>query len=324
MVRQRAIGRGSSLAGVAALVSGLSSVPAPPVAAAVEQAWRTQVVQVHVVDDDNGPSLYVYGTDMGDGIWVEPTGERRADLEWLRVGVGLASGDGINLVDEAGICAQASPKEVVCPDDLDRVVVSTGAGGDSVFLTLGPDPHDVTVDTGAGNDRMYVINGAGALSGVGTSFVRVQGGDGNDDFSGGLHGDGDNPDQVSLFIGGPGGDEGKGATLARGGRGDDILTAQVGGVREAPVDDSRLTPARLRGGAGDDILRGALGDDELWGGPGSDKLTAHYGNDVANGGNGSDVIDVDDGKHDDVNCGQGADLVHPDSRDSIVRCETTL
>lgn len=73
----------------------------------------------------------------------------------------------------------------------------------------------------------------------------------------------------------------------------------------------------VSGGAGNDIVRGDAGNDNLAGGDGNDDLTGGSGTDTVGGGAGDDVIDVFDGVRDNVNCGDGNDVVFADALDVV-------
>jgi Ca2+-binding RTX toxin-like protein len=184
--------------------------------------------------------------------------------------------------------------------------VQTGAGNDSVAYTYGVDRYPVQIDVGTGNDTVYWFGTQPSEA----SLVRIWGREGDDEVQASRA----DPLEVVWFRGGRGDDLTKGVTRSQGGRGDDTLAAQA--YPPAP-------PTSLRGGPGRDRLSGERADDELRGGPGADQLKDHGGDDVVYGGGGSDVIAVDDGGHDDVNCGPGVDSVLTDWRDFVVSCETT-
>jgi Ca2+-binding RTX toxin-like protein len=69
---------------------------------------------------------------------------------------------------------------------------------------------------------------------------------------------------------------------AAGGGGDDRIISTAYECWRGPS-------ASLRGGPGDDLLRGAGTPDRLRGGPGKDRMFGRGGRDVANGGDGRDI-----------------------------------
>ncbi len=59
------------------------------------------------------------------------------------------------------------------------------------------------------------------------------------------------------------------------------------------------------------------------GGPGDDVIRGHKGFDNIRAGSGDDVLNTDDGKADNVNCGNGRDRANVDSKDDLKSCEET-
>jgi Ca2+-binding RTX toxin-like protein len=193
-------------------------------------------------------------------------------------------GDGGSRLDTTALPAYASdPQQPWAPSPPIAVIVTPGAGADTVL-------------TGAGPDRIG--------SSPGADLIRT--GDGSDKFEGGSLPDG--PDDVLLGAGSDAidysersgdvhydpngladdGDAGEGdnlglAATVKSGAGADTL------VGPAPPSDHS---SHLVGGPGDDTLRGGSGEDELYGGSGDDRLYGGEGDDrladPTNGGIGSD------------------------------------
>jgi Ca2+-binding RTX toxin-like protein len=98
-----------------------------------------------------------------------------------------------------------------------------------------------------------------------------------------------------------------------------LLTSSLG-----PGDDS----IRLDGKGLDAEEAGPYGalpktvDALLKGGGGNDKLRGHLGLDKLKGGGGDDVIKADDGRRDLVVCGDGEDKADVDPKDIVRGCET--
>ena len=164
-----------------------------------------------------------------------------------------------------------------------------------------------------GNDRISGNAGDDVLSGdapgVGdrTSFDWVWGGDGNDKITGG--------DSRDRLHGGRGNDE------ANGNGGRDIMSGGEG-------DDLQ------NGGNGNDRIFANLGADTTNGGDGNDDLWALARGDVSgpndlvgdtlNGDAGKDTFHVRDGEQDNINCGEGRDVVIADRLDVVDgSCEVT-
>ena len=78
----------------------------------------------------------------------------------------------------------------------------------------------------------------------------------------------------------------------------------------------------LYGGGGNDTINGGPGEDTLYGGSGADRITDRSGPTVVytggNAGSGNDVVDVRDGKGDDmVHCETTSTVVIADPGDEI-------
>ena len=109
------------------------------------------------------------------------------------------------------------------------------------------------------------------------------------------------------------------------------------------MDDAQLGEGgadELTGGAGDDEAYGGEGPDESLGGAGDDQLISGPGDDVSHGGRGSDELFDDqghedlhggagddrfsahDGDRDQIDCGDGEDIVVADGHDRVAKdCE---
>ena len=81
----------------------------------------------------------------------------------------------------------------------------------------------------------------------------------------------------------------------------------------------------LTGGYGDDVVDGGEGDDDIASdsyGPLGPSGSGTVGNDTLLGGEGNDFLFASDGIRDTLICGDGWDLVDPDSRDIVAAdCE---
>jgi hypothetical protein len=194
------------------------------------------------------------------------------------------------------------------------------------------DPHAVTcrpvpdlaIYTGDEADRVRVEGLAAALgsgddAGVSLpdsyrSYSTLDGGDGDDELSGGSLRGGNGADRLTL--------SGEFSISAWGDAGDDVIvsgpdhayiTPGTGRdvVRAGEGDDNGFRGDDvIEGGAGDDTLMdGGDGDDRLAGGEGADVLTAGVGDDVADGGPGDDTIGGEDGA-DALFGGDGADTLN--------------
>lgn len=180
------------------------------------------------------------------------------------------------------------------------LTIDAGGGADiidirSVYHSATNDythpPQSIIIDAGEGDDRVFI--GSGTVDDP--SFVRVEGGDGNDSLYGTdqgvnhLSGDaGDDTieggDLADILSGGLGNDTirgGDGTDTLIGGDGDDHL---FGGLRISDLRDV------LFGGAGNDSMDGAHGNDELHGGQGNDTALGGFGSDTVIGNGGDDLL----------------------------------
>ena len=118
-----------------------------------------------------------------------------------------------------------------------------------------------------------------------------------------------------------------GAATLRGTKKDDRLV----GTGKADTLKGRGGDDRLRGRKRGDLLVGGLGNDRLKGGPGGDDLLGGDGNDKLRDGTGFDVVDAgpgDDyvysqnGRGDQIDCGDGVDTaVLDETEDGVFDCE---
>jgi Ca2+-binding RTX toxin-like protein len=118
-----------------------------------------------------------------------------------------------------------------------------------------------------------------------------------------------------------------GAVTLRGTAKDDRLV----GTGKADTLKGRGGDDRLRGRKRGDLLVGGGGNDRLKGGPGGDDLLAGDGNDKLRDGTGFDIVDAgpgDDyvfsqnGRGDQIDCGEGVDTaVLDETEDGVFDCE---
>lgn len=299
----------------------------------------------------------------GSGYWSSSTVYAAAPGERNVVQVSLEGGV-VRVRDQAGLtaatgCTAVSATEAAC------VLVRASEGGTTLELidgddtaTIGDGLESATVHGGPGADRLLIAGRApsfptsGSLDGGtgddvllgGPGDDDLRGGPGDDRLSGGLETHEDNADYedhttaVSVDLArGVGGSEGerdvlRGIETAVGGRGDDTL-----------VGDGRAN--EMRGGRGDDLIRGAGGDDLLYGDDGANRLEGGDGDDsisvaalrdrsvnVLVGGRGADDLSGAGGPdvliggpdEDSLAGGRGADRI--DARDDgfdEVRCDSS-
>lgn len=219
-----------------------------------------------------------------------------------------------------------------------------GGPGDDRVVESGDLDFVLTVASlvGRGNDSLIEIEGVELTGGMAGNVldatvtdlpVTLVGGEGNDTLRGGTADDvlegraGDD-----LLDGGTGLDRVVGSgdvdwTLSDAGLsgdGDDTLVSIERALLTAGPGDNLLDAtafsgqATLRGGLGNDILRGGTGDDNLDGGGGNDRIAGNQGADRANGGSGNDVILGHVG-NDTLLGGAGADSILGGDGDDVVK-----
>ena len=178
--------------------------------------------------------------------------------------------------------------------------VLTGTGGDDVICARAGDDvvrgrgGDDVLFGGPGRDRLEGGRGDDDLRGV-WGADRLEGGPGDDELQGGL-----GPDRMS---GGSGRDLADYSVRRR------AVRVTIGGGSDGlpdEGDDVRPDVERLRGGDGDDRLRGNGDANGLAGGPGDDELDGRGGQDRLDGGSGGDELDGRGGR-DELDGGRGAD-----------------
>lgn len=168
-----------------------------------------------------------------------------------------------------------------------EVVVRVGEGDDTVTVPKGTHVN-VTVLGSKGDDLIETGDGGDTVLG-GSGEDRIKGGDGDDRISGGADRD---------YADGQFGDD----TLS-GGTGDDTVYGLDG-------DDT------ISGGDGWDYLEGGSGDDQLHGGADGDTLSGGTGDDTVHGGAGDDTTYT--GKGDDtVEAGTGDDTTYAETGDVV-------
>jgi Ca2+-binding RTX toxin-like protein len=78
----------------------------------------------------------------------------------------------------------------------------------------------------------------------------------------------------------------------------------------------------LDGGNGNDRLKAGPGGDDLFGGDGDDKLRDGTGFDIVDAGPGDDFVYSQNGRGDQIDCGDGIDTaVLAESEDGVFNCE---
>jgi hypothetical protein len=103
------------------------------------------------------------------------------------------------------------------------------------------------------------------------------------------------------------------AFFARGGPGNDVLSAITPAVERDLVLRGEAGNDQLFGAAGADLLEGGTGADVLSGRAGKDRLDGGTGPDTFLGGSGADRLLAKDGTRDaKLNCGSGADSLSRD------------
>jgi Ca2+-binding RTX toxin-like protein len=118
-----------------------------------------------------------------------------------------------------------------------------------------------------------------------------------------------------------------GAVTLRGTAKDDRLvgTGKADTLKGRGGDDrlrGRKRGDLLVGGLGNDRLKGGPGGDDLLGGDGNDKLRDGTGFDVVGAGPGDDYVFSQNGRGDQIDCGEGVDTaVLDETEDGVFDCE---
>ena len=118
-----------------------------------------------------------------------------------------------------------------------------------------------------------------------------------------------------------------GAVTLRGTAKDDRLvgTGKADTLKGRGGDDrlrGRKRGDLLLGGGGNDRLKGGPGGDDLYSGDGDDKLRDGTGFDIVEAGPGDDFVFSQNGRGDQINCGEGVDTaVLDETEDGVFDCE---
>lgn len=186
-------------------------------------------------------------------------------------------------------------------------IVATGSSYNDTFDFSGVAGIPVEVDGLAGNDVLKGGSAGNILVG-GAGNDTLVGGAGNDilDVGGGSNtvSDGAGDDIVDMRA------NTAGFVLTTGGGHDTVYGSAFADTITAPVGST--ANYHFEGGAGNDVLTGALGNDTLDGGEGDDQLTSLDGNDTLIGGYGHDVLDAGAG-NDALDGGQANDTLIGDT-----------
>ena len=157
---------------------------------------------------------------------------------------------------------------------------------------------------GIGNDEIWSRAGNDLVDGG-------DGGDGDDDLSGG-----DGNDSLYGKLGNDRLRSGDGEDIVDGGGGDDWINAYYNedGEDRYFINSGSLT---ARGGPGNDLIGGKNGDDKLYGETGNDKIWSKAGNDLVDGGDGDDDLSGGAG-NDSLFGGGGEDILYGRDGDDIL------
>jgi hypothetical protein len=212
------------------------------------------------------------------------------------------------LVAWGGAAAPARSADVSFQEFVNRVTV-TAKDGEVNLIRVTVTPSQVRItDTGAPLvDLAPAEATCKSLSGsvitcdrIATETMRMQMRDRNDRIE--FREEGDDLEQPFAFF-------------ARGGPGNDVLSAITPAVERDLVLRGETGNDQLLGAAGADLLEGGTGADILNGRAGRDRLDGGTGPDTFLGGSGADRLLAKDGARDTkLNCGSGADVLSRDVR----------
>lgn len=284
-----------SVLGVAALLGGLVAV-APPAVAVTTCLQGDGSMVVHVDEDDPAAETLIQvrngrlfvngdlcGTGVDDSITIIDTGEPKVDRIRIDIGAGEFRMNGlavfVNLIlDDNGPNGARDEVRIRATSSADVVQVRP----DFIFVDgTAPDSRKLLMGIG-GSDAKY--------------YFTLRGG----------------PDIFQMGRD-AGGNSYRGFMSVKGGRGADEL---IGGPGRQ----------RLRGGRGADVIEGKGGSDLLWGNSGADFITGGKGADVISGGkgvddvrggHGADILNMRDGRADDVGGQKGRDVCDCDAEDNL-------
>ena len=205
-----------------------------------------------------------------------------------------------------GAAAPARSTEVSFQEFVNRVTV-TGKDGEVNRIRVTVTPSEVRItDTGAplvdlapAEPTCKSLSAAAIrCERIATETMRMQMRDGNDRIE--FREVGDDLEQPFAFS-------------ARGGPGNDVLSAITPAVERDLVLRGETGNDELFGAAGNDLLEGGTGADVLTGRAGKDRLDGGTGPDTFLGGSGADRLLAKDGTRDaKLNCGSGADSLSRD------------
>lgn len=264
---------------------------------------------------------------------------------------GTATADTFNIGQNAGTMRIGYGSAVISVESGSTIVTINGLGGNDTFNVGNLDTItglSLNLNGGLGRDTFNL-----AGSNTGSVRIKLDGGDGNDSYQGGLNDEtiigGEGNDSINggggndliqglggddTLIGGDGDDTlegGTGIDSLLGGSGNDTLnggtnndTLEGGDGNDSLVGESGNDS--LKGDAGNDSLLGVAGDDQLEGGDGNDFLNGGTENDAILGQAGDDTIrggDGDDGIYggtgnDVINAGDGNDVVDGQGGDDTI------
>jgi hypothetical protein len=303
------------------------------------------------VRTESGKPVAVYTADPGQRNDVTATLPDDFSVRIHDEAATLTAGDSCKSIDDRTVECEGGQgllhRVHVLAGDRDDVVRSIGEPHPGLAGPMSLTSPDLVADGGPGDDmlvggdRFDRLNGGGGhdtlLGGAQTDFLS------DDDTTGAADADvldgGRDTDIISyatrtapvtLDLGSdkPAGEAGEGDTvrgveIARGGSGDDRLTASDEyGVLYGGAGGDTL----FGRGAGDQLL-GESGDDVISGGPGRDALNGGRGDDVLSGGADYDVLNARFGK-DSVDCGgprqappfTDGTVVDPEKPDLLTGC----
>jgi Ca2+-binding RTX toxin-like protein len=194
------------------------------------------------------------------------------------------------------------------PATLQGIRIEAGAGDDQVLL--GPDPFNSPPFAAGSTDLPATLlggDGDDTLVG-GQANDLLLGGNGRDALAG-SYGD-------DTLDAGSGSDEllgQDGNDVMLGGRGEDRFTLQGDDTVDGGLGNDRIFAQR-----GVDTVIGGAGNDDLWAlAPADVTGEPNEPVDTLNGGLGNDVFHVRDGEADNVDCGEGHDVVKADFKDVV-------
>lgn len=268
-----------------------------------------------VINTGPGDDVIVWnGSGNGNDTILESQGAQTVSIMGSSA-VNTFTVDSVEIDDVQLLRVSEGNSSITGSASVNEVMIG-GGGGDDVITVgslVGVRATLLDIDGQAGDDTISALNAS-----YGAVRVRLNGGDGNDNITGGNDRDSINGDLGDDLLSGGGGndvmDGGLGFDTMNGGDGDDSMS---GGLDDDTLNGDDGNDS-LSGGFGNDVLMGNNGNDSLRGGFGNDNLNGATGNDVLRGDADNDTLAGGSG-NDSLSGGNGNDTIKGQSGDDQIK-----